>query len=45
MNLDNFMNAMIGLYMIITVLSFSFIGRKIYDLENRIKALEPQTAI
>ncbi len=34
------MNAMMGLFMIITVLSFSFIGRRVHALENRILALE-----
>jgi hypothetical protein len=40
---SNFMNAMMGLFMIITILSFSFIGRRIYALENRINALEKPT--
>lgn len=43
MESSNYMNAMMGLFMIITILSFSFIGRRVYALENRIATLEKPT--
>ncbi len=43
MESSNFMDAMMSLFMIITVLAFSYVGRKVHALENRILALERPT--
>jgi hypothetical protein len=34
------MNAMFGLYMIITILAFAFVGNKIRSMELRFEAIE-----